>query len=162
MLKGYLKKKKKQIKTNKKYQCLLCKILSKKKKKTKTKTNVNVLCKPVEILSRPKKKKKNAGKTKSWHGIEKGNVVQYTLPPFLPHFLFILERLHCGGSREKIAGPHHFSLPLPLSSKYHFHPFSLLFSTLFFPSSLKSTHPNGFRCSLHLLLSGLAPLRLNG
>ena len=46
MLKGYLKKKE-QIKTNKKNQRLLCKILSKKKKKPKQKT-----------------KQKNNGKTK--------------------------------------------------------------------------------------------------
>ena len=89
-----------------------------------------------------KKQIKTNKKNQGLHGIEKGNFVQYTLPPFLPHFLFILERLNCGGPREKIAGPHHFSLPLPLSSKHHSHPFSLFFSTLFFPSSLKSTHPN--------------------
>ena len=137
MLKGYLKKKE-QIKTNKKNQRLLCKILSKKKKKTKTKTNVNILCKPEEILSRQKKKRKKERKDKSrrrqkvGHGRENGNFVQHTLPPFLPHFLPILERLNCGGPREKMARPHHFSLPLPLSSKHHSHPFSLLFSTLFF------------------------------
>ena len=90
------------------------------------------------------KKKKKKGKKKSrkrqkvGHGRENGNFVQHTLPPFLPHFLPILERLNCGGPREKMARPHHFSLPLPLSSKHPSHPFSLLFSTLFFfPSSLR-------------------------
>ena len=126
----------------------MCKILS-KKKKTKTKTNVNVLCKPEEILSRQKKKKKkyktkkqrkdkSRKRQKVGHGREKGNFVQHILPHFLP----ILERLNCGGPKEKMAGPHHFSLPLSLSSKHPSHQFSLLFSTLFFPSSLKSTHPN--------------------
>ena len=121
---------------------------------------MNVLCKPEEILSRQKKKKKKKlGKDKSrkrqkvGHGREKGNFVQHTLPPFLPHFLPILERLNCGGPREKMAGPHHFSLPLPLSSKHPSHPFSLIFSTLFFPSSLKSTHPNIVLVSVSLSLS---------
>ena len=122
--------------------------IQKKKKKTKTKTNVYVLCKLEEILSRQKKKKKNKTKKqrkdksrkrqKVGHGREKGNFVQHILPHFLP----ILERLNCGGPKEKMAGPHHFSLPLSLSSKHPSHQFSLLFSTLFFPSSLKSTHPN--------------------
>ena len=94
-----------------------------------------------------KKKKKKKGKDKKsrkrqkvGHGREKGNFVQHT--PFLPHFLPILERLNCGRPREKMAERHHFSLPLPLSSKHPFHLFSLLFFTLFSPSSLKSTHPN--------------------
>ena len=100
-------------------------------------------------LGKKKKKKKKERKDKNsrkrqkiGHELKKGNFVQQTLPSFLPHFLLILERLNCGGPREKMAGPHHFSLPLPLSSKHPSHPFSLLFSTLFFPSSLKSTHPN--------------------
>ena len=106
------------------------------------------------------KKKKKLGKDKSrkrqkvGHGRKKGNFVQHTLPPFLPHFLPILERLNCGGPREKMARPHHFSLPLPLSSKHPSHPFSLIFSTLFFfPSSLKSTHPNIVLVSVSLSLS---------
>ena len=94
-----------------------------------------------------KKKKKNQQKDKSrkkqkvGHWMEKDNFVQLTLPHFLSHFLSILERLNCSRSRKKIARPHHFSLPLPLSTKHPFHSFFLLFSTYFFSSSLKSTHP---------------------
>ena len=54
------------------------------------------------------------------------------LPHFLSHFLPILERLNFGGFREKTAGLHHFSLPLPFSTKHPSHSFSLLFSTIFF------------------------------
>ena len=97
--------------------------LGKKKKKNKTKKQ---------------RKDKSRKRQKVGHGREKGNFVQHILPHFLP----ILERLNCGGPKEKMAGPHHFSLPLSLSSKHPSHQFSLLFSTLFFPSSLKSTHPN--------------------
>ena len=69
------------------------------------------------------KKKKNIRKTSRKRQIvgywmEKGNFVQHTLPPFLLHFLSILERLNFGGPREKTAGPHHFSLPLPFSTKH--------------------------------------------
>ena len=111
--------------------------LGKKKKKNKTKKE---------------RKDKSRKRQKIGHGREKGNFVQHTLPPFLPHFLPILERLNCGGPREKMAGPHHFSLLLPLSSKHPSHPFSLLFSTLFFPSSLKSTHPNIVLVSISLFI----------
>ena len=84
-----------------------------------------------------KKKKKNIRKTSRKRQIvgywmEKGNFVQHTLPPFLLHFLSILERLNFGGPREKTAGPHHFSLPLPFSTKHPSHLFSLILSTFFF------------------------------
>ena len=97
--------------------------LGKKKKKKKKKE---------------RKDKKSRKRQKIGHEMKKGNFVQHTLPSFLP----ILERLNCGGPKEKMTGPHHFSFPLPLSSKHPSHSFSLLFSILFFPSSLKSTHPN--------------------
>ena len=125
-------------------------IQKKKKKKPKPKP-MWIYCTNMKrfYLGKKKKKKKKERKDKNsrkrqkiGHELKKGNFVQQTLPSFLPHFLLILERLNCGGPREKMAGPHHFSLPLPLSSKHPSHPFSLLFSTLFFPSSLKSTHPN--------------------
>ena len=64
------------------------------------------------------------------------------LPPFLSNFLSILEILNFNEPGEKIVGLHYFSLPLPLSTKQHSHSFFLFFSTLFFPSSLKSTQPN--------------------
>ena len=120
------------IKTNKKNQ--LCEILSQKKKKKKTKTKPNQCDRTVETRRNffPDKKKKKKWKVKSrerqkvGHWMENDNFVQLTLP----HFLSILERLNCGGPREKIAEPHHFSLPLPLSTKHHFHSFSLLFSIL--------------------------------
>ena len=120
------------IKTNKKNQ--LCEILSQKKKKKKPKpnqTNVIVPCKLEEIFFQTKKKKKkwkvkSRERQKVGHWMENDNFVQLTLS----HFLSILERLNCGGPREKIAEPHHFSLPLPLSTKHHFHSFSLLFSIL--------------------------------
>ena len=127
MLKGYLKKK--QIKTNKKNQRLLCKILSPKKKK-KTEQH------------KKQRKDKSRKRQKVGHEREKDNFVQHTLPPFLPHFLPILERLNCGGPREKMAGPPPlFSPPPPLIQT----PFSPIFSPIFhsfFPSSVKSTHPN--------------------
>ena len=102
--------------------------LGKKKKKKKKKK---------EKKGKDKKSKK---RQKVGHGRAKGNFVQHT--PFLYYFLPILERLNCGGPREKMAEPHHLSLPLPLSFKHPFHLFSPLFFTLIFPSSLKSTHPN--------------------
>ena len=131
MLKRILKKK--QIKTNKKNQCVLCKILSKKKKTKPNQTNVNILCKPEEILSRQKKKKKKLAI--GW----RREILSNT---HLPHFLSILETLNFGGPKEKKTGPHHLSLHHPLSTKHPSHSFSLLFSTLLFSSSLKSTKPN--------------------
>ena len=124
---NFIQKKKKKPKP--KPMCTYCAnlkrfYLGKKKKKKKT--------------TKKQPKDKSRKRQKVGHGREKGNFVQHILPHFLP----ILERLNCGGPKEKMAGPHHFSLPLSLSSKHPSHQFSLLFSTLFFPSSLKSTHPN--------------------
>ena len=102
----------------------------------------------IQKKKKKQRKEKSRKRQKVGHGREKGNFVQHTLPPFLP----ILERLNCGGPREKMAGPYHFSLPLPFSSKHPSHPFSLLFSTFFFPSSLKSTHPNIMLVSVSLSL----------
>ena len=108
--------------------------LGKKKKKTKK--------------QKQQRKDKSRRRQKVGHGREKGNFVQHTLPPFLPHFLPILERLNCGGPREKMARPHHFSLPLPLSSKHHSHPFSPIFHSFF--SILPKIHPSKHSVSLSL------------
>ena len=69
---------------------------------------------------------------------EKENIFQNTLP----HFLSILERLIFGGFARKIVGPYQFSLLLPLLTKNHFHSFSLIFFTLFFLFSPKSSQSN--------------------
>ena len=121
-------------------------MLKKKKKKNQNQTNVNVLCKPEEILSRQKIKKnqqkdKSRKKQKVGHWMEKDNFVQLTFPHFLSHFLSILERLNCSGSRKKIAKPHHFSLPLPPLNQT---PFPFIFSHIFhlFFSILPKIHPS--------------------
>ena len=112
--------------------------LGKKKKKKKKK-------KKQQKQQQQQRKDKSRRRQKVGHGREKGNFVQHTLPPFLPHFLPILERLNYGGPGEKMARPHHFSLPLPLSSKHPSHPFSLLFSTLFFFFPILPKGPFGWR-----------------
>ena len=117
MLKRILKKKK--IKTNKKNQCVLCKILSKKKKTKQNQTNVNILCKPEEILSRQKKKKKKVG-----YWMEKGNFVQHTSSSFSLHFGDIE---FWWAQREKNWAPPPFSPPPPLNQT----PFPLFFSPIF-------------------------------
>ena len=106
----------------------------------------------IQKKKKERKDKNSRKRQKVGHKREKGNFVQHTLPSFLPHFLSILERLNCGGSREKMARPHHFSLPLPLSSKHPSHPFSLLFSTIFFFSILPKIHPSKHSVSLCLSL----------
>ena len=109
-------------------------------------------CKQEEILSTKKKKvkkeKRKKGntkwrkKTKSWlRGGEWLFCPTRIFPFFFSHFLHILWKLNFDGSEKKTVRPQ-FSLLTPLPTKPHFHPFSLLFSTLFFsPFSLKSTQP---------------------
>ena len=97
--------------------------IQKKKTKTQNKT-------------KKQRKDKSRKRQKVGHEREKDNFVQHTLPPFLP----ILERLNYGGPREKMVGPHHFSLPLPLSSKHPSHPFSPIFHSFF--SILPKIHPS--------------------
>ena len=87
---------------------------------------------PKKKKKQQQKKDKSIKKQKVGYWMEKGNSVHHTLPPFLSHFLSILERLNFGGPREKTDGPHHFSLPLPFSTKHPSHLFSLLLSTFFF------------------------------
>ena len=109
-------------------------------------------CKQEEILSTKKKKSKKRKKKKGKYKMKKKNkklaegwrmvILSNThLPLFFSHFLHILWKLNFDGSEKKTVRPQ-FSLLTPLPTKPHFHPFSLLFSTLFFsPFSLKSTQP---------------------
>ena len=99
----------------------------KKQKKTKTKTKS-------QCYQRKEKSKKKKKKIR----LETLKEVGQFCPNIVPNFLSNLERLYFEGGEEKTCGPHHFSLPLPLSTKHPSHSFSLLFSTLFLPSSLKS------------------------
>ena len=112
-----------------------------KKKKKPNQTNVNLLCKQEEILSRGKKK------VGCW--MKKGNFVQHTSSSF--SFLFSShfgEIEFCWARRENKR--HHFSLPLPLSTKHPFYSFSLLFSTLFY-SILPKIHPTKHTLSVYII-----------
>ena len=88
-----------------------------------------------------KKKKKHTGKTKSWHGIEKGNFVQMHSSSFSPSF-----SLHFGeielwwAQRENSWAPPLFSPPPPLIQT----PISPIFSPIFhsFFSILPKIHPS--------------------
>ena len=95
---------------------------------------MNVLCKVQtrrNFTHKKKKKNKKKGKDKKlangWRLVILSNT---HLPLFLFHFLSILWKLNFGGSEEEIIGSHHFSLPIPLSIKHPFHPFSPLFFIL--------------------------------
>ena len=94
--------------------------------KTKERKNKNKNKKPA--LLKEKKKKKRAENVKRGGG----SFVQIFFSLFTPIFPPNLERLYFKWGGEKTCGPHHFSLPLPLSTKHHSHSFSLLFSTFFF------------------------------
>ena len=79
-----------------------------------------------------RKKKKKQKCLKRW-----GQFCPNIFPTFYSNFLSNSERLYFEGGGEKTCGPHHFSIPLPVSTKHPSHSFSLLFSTLFF--SIHST-----------------------
>ena len=79
----------------------------------------------------------------------KGNFVQHTSSSFF--FLFSShfgEIEFCWAMRENRS--HHFSLPLPLSTKHPFYSFSLLFSTLFY-SILPKIHPIKHTLSVYII-----------
>ena len=91
-----------------------------------------------------KRKKKKVG---CW--MKKGNFVQHTSSSF--SFLFSShfgEIEFCWARRENRR--HHFSLPLPLSTKHPFYSFSLLFSTLFY-SILPKIHPTKHTLSVYII-----------
>ena len=104
---------------------------------------MNILCKVQTRRNfthkkKKKKKRKKKGKDKEEKQKDKKlangwrlEILSNThLPLFLFHFLSILWKLNFGGSEEEIIGSHHFSLPIPLSIKHPFHPFSPLFFIL--------------------------------
>ena len=71
-----------------------------------------------------------------------GNFVQIFLFNFHSHFLSNLERLYFGGGGEKTGGSHQNLSSFPPSTKQPKTLFSLHFSLLHFPSSLKSLQTN--------------------
>ena len=111
--------------------CTVQNFIQKKKNKTKPNQREHIVQTRRNFIQTKKKKKLAIG----W----RREILSNT---HLPHFLSILETLNFGGPKEKKTGPHHLSLHHPLSTKHPSHSFSLLFSTLLFSSSLKSTKPN--------------------
>ena len=108
------------------------KILNLKKKKRKRRRTHNVLTK-----SKKKKKKKKVRNVKRG-----GDSFVQIFSQFSPNFLSNLERMYFEGGGEKTCRPHRnlsFFLPLTKQPKTSF---SLHFSLLHFPSSLKSPQPN--------------------
>ena len=98
-----MKKKKRTMKMEEMY---------KYKEKKRTKSEMSTQKKKKKMKKRTKTKRRKRKEVAGWLG-EGQFRPQYTFSPFSLAFSPQFGRLSFGGSREKIAGPLHFSLLLP-------------------------------------------------